>query len=834
MKYRIVSLIWYVLTASTLFAAPVLSQPSPKPAVSVGDTMTFWSYRRSYFSLGYFQTEAFCRAVGEKCYIFVEKDRWNFGDVDSNDVAVILDAFENTTAAVDSTATGALASTAGIYDKVTSAFGPPPDFDNDPRIYILVMNVRAQGGSEWQPMEPSFLGPMSEHGYFDPVNEYSALVDSFSNEHELLYMDCLPIAPTSQTALASLAHSLQRMIHWNHDPNEERWLAEGCSFLAMFLCGYGVTTGYFPPMDPFASTYYFYSEEHGDWIWQPSAVQNSMLLHFFFEKYGEPFIQALVLDNEHQGVEAIDTILESLGYPERFSQIFENFVLTWYFLSLGFAADSTFFDGRYSLKYITPAMVRGTIVNSFLYWGLPGFLQPPYPYDWVADWSAAFIAMTADFSGDIDSVLVFNGQDDSEYSVVVIKTSSGWMEPLDPASQIEFITLDSENRGYSDVSGYKTDYRTIYMAVVFRWLVGRGTLYISDDITPPDSFHVAIFHGPIDDRSLDIYVFSTEQAISQQLYIPLVEFSYAETTDTLGLGRFRPNSEEDLPNEPHVYHGDYTLSTSGVVNVKVSGQDVSGNHAPDYSSQFSVDVVSAKTGGQVSSPDGKLVLDIPAHAMAKDTWISVFPQDADIHTANFKGMPHHIVNAKPEGRTAIGNVYRIGPLERTLQHYGVLTIRYEASDIEGIGDDLAIYRWESEGWRYIGGSVQGTEGSITTLIDRLGDYQIQAGPHDGKSASLPSTFSLSQNYPNPFNPRTSIQYSVVSDQSLPHVSLKVYNILGQEIRMLVDEVQNTGLYTVTWDGRDNRGTRVASGVYFYRLRVDGGRWSETKKMILMQ
>ena len=103
-----------------------------------------------------------------------------------------------------------------------------------------------------------------------------------------------------------------------------------------------------------------------------------------------------------------------------------------------------------------------------------------------------------------------------------------------------------------------------------------------------------------------------------------------------------------------------------------------------------------------------------------------------------------------------------------------------------------------------------------------------------KSVQIPAEYHLAQNYPNPFNPTTSIQYSVVSDQSPPHITLKIYNILGQEVRILVDELKEPGYYTVTWDGKDYSGREVASGIYFYRLTVDGGQWSATKRMVLMK
>ncbi|MFQ6093200.1 MAG: FlgD immunoglobulin-like domain containing protein, partial [bacterium] len=74
--------------------------------------------------------------------------------------------------------------------------------------------------------------------------------------------------------------------------------------------------------------------------------------------------------------------------------------------------------------------------------------------------------------------------------------------------------------------------------------------------------------------------------------------------------------------------------------------------------------------------------------------------------------------------------------------------------------------------------------------------------------------------------------SVISDQSPPHTTLKIYNILGQEVRTLVDELKEPGYYTVTWDGRNERGDPVSSGIYFYRLTA--GDYSSTKRMVLLK
>jgi hypothetical protein len=88
---------------------------------------------------------------------------------------------------------------------------------------------------------------------------------------------------------------------------------------------------------------------------------------------------------------------------------------------------------------------------------------------------------------------------------------------------------------------------------------------------------------------------------------------------------------------------------------------------------------------------------------------------------------------------------------------------------------------------------------------------------------------LSQNYPNPFNPQTTIAFSIKSRGA---VSVKVYNVAGQLVRTLVNENRAAGPHTVVWDGRNDSGSPVASGVYFYKLVANN--FSQTKKMVLLK
>lgn len=96
----------------------------------------------------------------------------------------------------------------------------------------------------------------------------------------------------------------------------------------------------------------------------------------------------------------------------------------------------------------------------------------------------------------------------------------------------------------------------------------------------------------------------------------------------------------------------------------------------------------------------------------------------------------------------------------------------------------------------------------------------------------PSDYALHQNYPNPFNPGTDITYQLSAVRSAVHTTLKIYNILGQEVRTLVNESQKPGSYIITWDGRDEYGNEVSGGLYFYRL--EAGEWTATRRMLLLK
>jgi PKD repeat protein len=114
---------------------------------------------------------------------------------------------------------------------------------------------------------------------------------------------------------------------------------------------------------------------------------------------------------------------------------------------------------------------------------------------------------------------------------------------------------------------------------------------------------------------------------------------------------------------------------------------------------------------------------------------------------------------------------------------------------------------------------------VNTMADEL---EIEIKPNK-LIKTIPQTFSLAQNYPNPFNARTVIRYSLPKDS---RVKISIYNILGQRVKVLVDEYQTTGHKTVVWDGTNQKGKGVASGVYFYKIKA--GDFVQSKKMLLLK
>ena len=205
--------------------------------------------------------------------------------------------------------------------------------------------------------------------------------------------------------------------------------------------------------------------------------------------------------------------------------------------------------------------------------------------------------------------------------------------------------------------------------------------------------------------------------------------------------------------------------------------------------------------------------------------------------------------------TAIGqlqvliNYVDVVPVELTsftaqVSEKGVLLNWTTATELnnQGFNVERKTIGWETIG--YVPGYGTTTEPKSYSFLDNevttgTYTYRLKQIDFDGTISYsneievvvnfTPGNFELFQNYPNPFNPTTTIKFSIAQDAK---VSLVVYDMLGQKVRTLVDNVQEAGYYSVRWDGTNDFGSKVSSGIYIYRLQA--GNFVQTMKMNLMK
>jgi Tol biopolymer transport system component len=151
---------------------------------------------------------------------------------------------------------------------------------------------------------------------------------------------------------------------------------------------------------------------------------------------------------------------------------------------------------------------------------------------------------------------------------------------------------------------------------------------------------------------------------------------------------------------------------------------------------------------------------------------------------------------------------------RLVYHYAgdIWRVSLDSTSIRGMGNDLRLALLaDFPNWRFTG---RDTPVDVSDTDD---------GP------SIPSAFSLYQNYPNPFNASTVISYET---RSVAPVTLEIFNILGQRVSVRDQEVVEPGRHSFAWDGTDQSGTPVPSGLYLYRVTAGGAQ--QTRKMVLLK
>lgn len=301
----------------------------------IGDQKKFYGIDFARSGIPYF-TNATCRAVGDFCYIFVEDEQWQNGLVNHTDVVKLKRAFDESTPADGSK---------GIYELEAENLGPPPDdIDQDPKIYILILDIPDNFASTG-----NYIA-----GYFEPINQKRGVlrepntgVKFYSNEVEMVYIDSHPLDVGSELSKEILAHEFQHLIHWRHDPNEDIWVNEGCSdYAALFLCGYNQS------LSMHLET--FENNPQTSLVYWPAGVGSSLAnygaaylwMGYLHEHYGGVSTISSLITQPANGINGVNAILSAGGYSNGFEDIFSDWKLA------NFLDDTNFESGKYGYRRV--------------------------------------------------------------------------------------------------------------------------------------------------------------------------------------------------------------------------------------------------------------------------------------------------------------------------------------------------------------------------------------------------------------------------------------------------------------------------------------------------
>lgn len=147
--------------------------------------------------------------------------------------------------------------------------------------------------------------------------------------------------------------------------------------------------------------------------------------------------------------------------------------------------------------------------------------------------------------------------------------------------------------------------------------------------------------------------------------------------------------------------------------------------------------------------------------------------------------------------------------------------------------------WDGTAWVTMSGVTFNRNTAVFTTTQLYSAYSFTGVPNNPTGVesqkTIPARFELQQNYPNPFNPSTTIGFNIPASS---RVSVKIFNLLGQEVVSLVNGDLVAGTHAILWNGKDNAARSVASGLYFYKLtataNVGGQEFTQIRKMILMK
>ncbi len=773
--------------------------------------------------------------------------------IENDEIVQILDAIENSTPDFPDQ---------GIYSVITSNLGAEniPDSDNNSKVNIVIHDIQDKG-QNYNNTSNGKNGITAVAGYIRPEDKSPI---GKSNKGEYVYIDSHEV--TTDEKAGAVAHQLIRMIVVNKDYNEERWVVEGLSYIGDRLCGYPLPTA-MPDFQSLTGANKVFSLISGTalspWEVDPEKGQIvnrltmvSMFFNYLYENFGGLDLFKNIINEQENGWIGVQNAMTD---GVKFSDIYAAWAIT------NCINDVNQTDPTTGAKLGYENQVYSNVLNRYMEEKIIGMnsgaifghnssmsAYKEYKVNWeykdgLNNWAYFIRYFFPDpaINDPAQSVINYwdkdkvtgepityrlNAADDAQIRVQLIKVKgdgSKDVEDLTPTfneeKELEFNVL-SKYEPNSDKTELK--YHHMFIIMSNQDSLGKAAKLIQvKDVAAPE-VNYNIVHNPMYPEFIDFYV-STNERIFKDVNVfekPTTDVIFFTDTTTIDMELF--DVAKDANNQPvtYIYNGRYHIEQSANLTMRIRKlQDLGGNDASMISFPLTIEEVTSASKKSLASADKNIFVEIPQGAVTKKVPVTLSAVSAQFDAAEEKIDPDLFV----------GKTYQIGPQALNLEKNAILTFKYDDTDLNEIEEeDLGLYQKEGKEWIRVKAFQDTKENCFKASISQLGVFSIMknsVGADTELDNLLPTTFALSQNYPNPFNPTTEIQYQVPEKN---HVSIKVFNISGQLVKTLVNTAKDAGSFTVKWDGRDQAGFQLPSGVYMYEMKA--GSFIQNKKMLLIK
>jgi prepilin-type processing-associated H-X9-DG protein len=282
------------------------------------------------------------------------------------------------------------------------------------------------------------------------------------------------------------------------------------------------------------------------------------------------------------------------------------------------------------------------------------------------------------------------------------------------------------------------------------------------------------------------------------------------------IGGNAPSPVYFSPIASKTFEGSFVFTASGSAEVSVLVSSLLERDTVVVNT-LSVQLIGAGKTGKLVSADGKVGVLFADGSVKEEIYATCISVSKDSRY-DFEDDPE---------MEAFGEPYQLGP-SISFDKYPTISFSLGHYDLEGKDKTVfSIYRYEDGEWNRLESYPDGDR--VCAKAKTLGVFRLIYDPNAKPLTNIPQTYQLFQNYPNPFNPETQIKYDLPVSGN---VTLFIYNVLGQRVRVLADGFQEAGHKSVIWDGKDNQGREAASGIYFYKIKAEN--YQKTKKMVLLK